>query len=49
MMPMNRSSVERRDGLLRRLPGGTERASTLATILRSIPNRRAASLQLKPS
>src|SRR6516165_4808943 len=49
MMPVNGSSFGRTGGLLRRYPGGTEKASIFATVRGAVPNRRAASRRLNPS
>ena len=49
MIGMNRSSFGRAGGFDRRYPGGTECCRIFDTVLRSIPNSRAASRSLSPS
>ena len=46
---MNGSNSGRTGGLVRRYPGETACSSIFATVLRSIPNWRAAALLLIPS
>src|SRR4051794_1369189 len=49
MIAATASSLGRGRGLVRRKPGGTEKASILRTVLRWMPKRRAASRWLSPS
>ena len=49
MIAMNGSSLGRTAGPVRRYPGATACSSIFATVLRSIPNWRAAALLLIPS
>ena len=49
MTAMNGSSLGRTAGPVRRYPGATVCSSIFATVLRSIPNWRAAALLLTPS
>src|SRR3954447_10800669 len=49
MIAVKVPSLGRAGGLVRRYPGGTEKASILRTVLRWMPKRRAASRWLSPS